>query len=281
MAKRRNYESEIEELRKSMGASIERAVRASGTDFADSIIAHASGGHCWRGVLASATYDLVGGNTSDAVEMAGGLQLTHFSTLATDDLPSFDNARMRRGKPSYWVEHGEAQTILATHVAKDIGRDMILACARRVSPYGKDSDYILSVNDLLTRHVIEITNAEYYGQTIDNPNPEELMRIARGQNGLMELAVLLGEKMGQENGYGDHIRDIAKRIARAFQIYDNEVDIEEDRDIERHTTATVLTKPQRQEIYHNDRAEILKSIDEVRQHSLLRYHVERMLPEKI
>ncbi len=54
-----------------------------------------------------------GGAAEDAKYPAAAIELLHNYTLIHDDLPSFDNDTMRRGKPTVWTKFGESTAILA------------------------------------------------------------------------------------------------------------------------------------------------------------------------
>ena len=73
-------------------------------------------GKCFRGTLMILTGDVLGtqGPARDAVlEAAMACEMVHTASLLIDDLPSMDNADLRRGTPAFHVSHGEATTILA------------------------------------------------------------------------------------------------------------------------------------------------------------------------
>ena len=73
-------------------------------------------GKCFRGTLMILTGDVLGtrGPARDAVlEAAAACEMVHTASLLIDDLPSMDNADLRRGTPAFHVSHGEATTILA------------------------------------------------------------------------------------------------------------------------------------------------------------------------
>lgn len=50
---------------------------------------------------------------SDAIAAATALELLHCASLVHDDLPCFDDADQRRGKPSVHVKYGETLAVLA------------------------------------------------------------------------------------------------------------------------------------------------------------------------
>ena len=73
-------------------------------------------GKCFRGTLMILTGDVLGTRdpARDAVlEAATACEMVHTASLLIDDLPSMDNADLRRGTPAFHVSHGEATTILA------------------------------------------------------------------------------------------------------------------------------------------------------------------------
>ncbi len=66
-----------------------------------------------RPVLTLLCADICGGSTARALPAACAMELIHASSLMLDDLPSMDDAPLRRGRPANHLEFGEAITILA------------------------------------------------------------------------------------------------------------------------------------------------------------------------
>ncbi len=66
-----------------------------------------------RGILTLASCELLKGRAEDALPLACAVELTHASALILDDLPSMDDATLRRGKPTLHTVVGEANAILA------------------------------------------------------------------------------------------------------------------------------------------------------------------------
>jgi geranylgeranyl diphosphate synthase type II len=73
----------------------------------------AGGGKRVRPVLCLATAEAAGTEAEAALPAAAALELVHNFSLVHDDLPSLDDDRIRRGRPSTWAEYGEAIGILA------------------------------------------------------------------------------------------------------------------------------------------------------------------------
>jgi geranylgeranyl diphosphate synthase, type II len=72
-----------------------------------------AGGKRIRPVLALATAESLGLETSHVLPLAAALELIHTYSLIHDDLPAMDDDDMRRGKPTLHKAHGEDVAILA------------------------------------------------------------------------------------------------------------------------------------------------------------------------
>jgi geranylgeranyl diphosphate synthase type II len=66
-----------------------------------------------RGILVVACCELCKGRGEDALPLACAVEMVHASSLILDDLPSMDDATLRRGKPTLHKVVGEANAILA------------------------------------------------------------------------------------------------------------------------------------------------------------------------
>jgi len=67
-----------------------------------------------RGVLVLASAELLRGDEDAVLPLAGAVEMVHASSLILDDLPSMDDASLRRGKPALHRVVGEANAILAS-----------------------------------------------------------------------------------------------------------------------------------------------------------------------
>jgi geranylgeranyl diphosphate synthase type II len=72
-----------------------------------------AGGKRVRGVLVLATCELLRGSREAAMPLAAAVEMVHASSLILDDLPSMDDATLRRGRSALHLELGEANAILA------------------------------------------------------------------------------------------------------------------------------------------------------------------------
>ena len=66
-----------------------------------------------RGVVVLASAEMLKGRREDALPLACAVEMVHAASLILDDLPSMDDATLRRGKPTLHKVAGEANAILA------------------------------------------------------------------------------------------------------------------------------------------------------------------------
>jgi geranylgeranyl pyrophosphate synthase len=66
-----------------------------------------------RGILVMAAGEASGGKAERLVDAAAAVEMIHTCSLILDDLPSMDDARLRRGEPALHREVGEDLAILA------------------------------------------------------------------------------------------------------------------------------------------------------------------------
>jgi geranylgeranyl diphosphate synthase type II len=71
------------------------------------------GGKRIRPVISLATGEACGAPVEQVMPAALSVELVHNFSLVHDDLPSLDDDRERRGKPSVWAAHGEGTAVLA------------------------------------------------------------------------------------------------------------------------------------------------------------------------
>lgn len=114
-------------------------------------------GKLYRPRLFLASYHALGGNAAEKfVDIAAAVEILHTSTLIHDDLPSLDDAELRRGVSTVHREFGEATAILAG--------DMLLNLAFKcVVGLSAPSELVLQ----LTRAFALATSEIMEGQVLD------------------------------------------------------------------------------------------------------------------
>lgn len=176
-----------------------------------------------RAVLALLCADLFG-KADAAMPVAAAVELVHASSLILDDLPSMDDAPLRRGRRTNHLAYGEAIAILAAFSLLNLAYDTIAASypgetGRAIARLLADaigSDGLIGgqVEDLLaTEHQISF---------------ETLERIHRRKTGaLFSASATAGAMIGGASS--DQIAAVAayaKNLGLAFQIVDDLLDVE-------------------------------------------------------
>jgi geranylgeranyl diphosphate synthase type II len=179
-----------------------------------------------RPVLTLLAAELCGGASSRATTAAAVMELVHASSLILDDLPSMDDAPLRRGQKANHLEFGEAIAILAAFGLLNLAYGTLARtyepsiCTRLVSilsdAVGSDGLIGGQATDLLA--------------TDQQISFETLERIHRGKTGaLFSAAATTGAVVS--GATTDIIRSLsayAKNLGLAFQIIDDLLDVEGD-----------------------------------------------------
>jgi geranylgeranyl diphosphate synthase type II len=177
-----------------------------------------------RAVLTLLAAELCGGPPARAVPAAAVIELVHASSLILDDLPSMDNAPLRRGQKANHLEFGEAIAVLAAFGLLN------LAYGTLASAY--DPALATRVSSLLAEAVG--TEGLIGGQTLDLLATDQqisfqvLERIHRGKTGALFSAaatagaIVAGAAADAVGSLGAY----AKNLGLAFQIIDDLLDVE-------------------------------------------------------
>ncbi|MEO6214273.1 MAG: polyprenyl synthetase family protein [Vicinamibacterales bacterium] len=179
-----------------------------------------------RPVLTLLTAELCGGKTPRALPIAAAMELVHASSLILDDLPSMDDAPLRRGRPSNHLEFGEAIAILAAFALLNLSFATI---ANSCEP-----ELAAPIVTLLSDAVG--TNGLVGGQAADllatdtQIGFDMLERIHRGKTGALFVAAASAGALSA--GAGPEavasLAAYAKNLGLAFQIVDDLLDVEGD-----------------------------------------------------
>ncbi len=176
-----------------------------------------------RPVLTLLSAELCGGNIGRALAAATVMELVHASSLILDDLPSMDNAPLRRGRKANHLEFGEAIAILAAFGLLNLAFGTI---AR-----GYDAPLAARLTALLSDAIG--TDGLIGGQSADllatdqQINFEMLERIHRGKTGaLFSAAATAGALTAGASAEAiGSLAAFAKNLGLAFQIVDDLLDV--------------------------------------------------------
>ena len=179
-----------------------------------------------RAVLTLLAAELCGGAAAAAMVAAGVMEMVHASSLILDDLPSMDNAPLRRGKPANHLVYGEAISILAAFGLLDASFGVL----------SREYDAVTAAQ--LTGLLSEAVGGDGLigGQAADLLATDReisfgmLERIHRGKTGaLFSAAATAGAVTAK--GAAEPIAALqafAKNLGLAFQIIDDLLDVEGD-----------------------------------------------------
>jgi geranylgeranyl diphosphate synthase, type II len=179
-----------------------------------------------RPVLTLLAAELCAGDSTKALPAAAVMELVHASSLILDDLPSMDNAPLRRGRPANHRQHGEAIAILAAFGLLNLAfgtlsREYEPTLAARLSglvaaAVGPDGLIGAQSADLLA--------------TDQQISFETLERIHRGKTGALFSAAAVSGAMvaGATPDDVARLEAFARNLGLAFQIVDDLLDVEGD-----------------------------------------------------
>jgi len=179
-----------------------------------------------RAVLTLLSAELCGGAIAKALAAASAIEMIHASSLILDDLPSMDNAALRRGKPSNHVVFGESIAILAAFGLLDAAFGSV---ARAYEPAPGARLTTLFADAVGPDGLIGGQAADLLA-TDQQITFEMLERIHRGKTGALFSAAATAGAVTAD-GAADSIAALqafAKNLGLAFQIIDDLLDVEGD-----------------------------------------------------
>jgi len=176
-----------------------------------------------RAVLVLLCAELCRGDAARAVPAAAAIELVHSASLILDDLPSMDDAPLRRGRRANHLEFGEATAILAAFGLLNLAygtlaRSYEPALSTRMASLLSDA---VGPEGLIGGQELDL-RATDRGITF-----ETLERIHRGKTGALFVAAATcgaltaaapAEPIAALTGY-------AKNLGLAFQIVDDLLDV--------------------------------------------------------
>jgi geranylgeranyl diphosphate synthase type II len=179
-----------------------------------------------RPVLTLLCAELCGGRQDRALTAAAAIEMVHAASLILDDLPSMDDAPLRRGRPSNHKAFGEAVAILAAFALLN---DAYGAIARACDPplaarLTVSLSASVGIDGLIGGQADDLLATD---QQIDF---EMLERIHRGKTGALFVAAATAgaHTAGASADAVAALAAYAKNLGLAFQIIDDLLDVEGD-----------------------------------------------------
>jgi geranylgeranyl diphosphate synthase type II len=177
-----------------------------------------------RPVLTMLAAELCGGTSARALPAACVVELVHAASLILDDLPSMDDAPLRRGRPTNHRQFGEAIAILAAFGLLNMAFGTL---AREYEPALAAGASSLLANAVGLEGLIGGQAADLLA--IDTQISFEMLeRIHRGKTGSLFNASATAGAMtaGASPAHIASLSAFAKNLGLAFQIIDDLLDVE-------------------------------------------------------
>lgn len=177
-----------------------------------------SGGARIRPQLCTAVAYACGMNAPQLTQAAGvAIELMHCASLVHDDMPAFDNADIRRGRPSVHIAYGEALALLT-------GDGLIVMAYQVLLHAGKTHpDRLIALLQTLS-DAVGVPNGIVAGQAWECEPRADLSQYQRAKTGALFVAATcagaesagvdpgpwraLGECLGEAYQVADDIRDV-------------------------------------------------------------------------
>jgi len=151
-----------------------------------------------------------------ARELAIALELVHCASLVHDDLPCFDNALVRRGRPSVQARFGESLAVL-------VGDALIVGAFDVVGRAVVESPRLVPAIGVLA-NAVGARGGLVAGQAWEAEPHADLGRYHRAKTGaLFEAAVTMGALAG--SGRPDEWLPLGETIGAAYQLADDILDL--------------------------------------------------------
>lgn len=187
------------------------------------------GGKRIRSIIMLAIAELVDAPLQTVLNSAAGIEMIHTSTLILDDLPSMDDALLRRNKPALHRVYGEGVTILVANVLLLEGIRLIL------------EDLIKKISDpqelsKLSRELFSAIGKDgvMVGQYLDLHLSNRKLKIREIEEihskktvSLFEISAKIAGVLSGLNAVElKAVRDYARYFGMAFQISDDIIALE-------------------------------------------------------
>ena len=187
-----------------------------------------SSGKRVRGILTLAAGECSGARAARLLDAAAALEMIHASSLVLDDLPSMDDAELRRGEPTLHRRFGEDLAILASVALLNHAYGLLSRNHAAMAPRRWSSDRFMTT-------IVEAVgwNGTIGGESVDLHSDsatldfETLEYIHSRKTGTLFVAAASAGAM-LANAPEQVIRSIeayAKNLGLAFQITDDILDV--------------------------------------------------------
>jgi len=183
-------------------------------------------GKRFRPMLTLLTAEAFGAPIARALDVACSMEMVHAASLVLDDLPSMDDARLRRGRPTTHRVYGEADAILAS--VGLLTRAFGVIGAADCLPAEHRSELVMSLAEAVGFHGLVAGQALDLAERNRPRTVAELDALNHRKTGVLMMAAaeagaLIG---GADPAARRELGEFARRIGLAFQIRDDLIDVD-------------------------------------------------------
>jgi geranylgeranyl diphosphate synthase type II len=194
-----------------------------------------SAGKRVRGILTIAVGESFGAKPERLVAAAAAMEMIHASSLILDDLPSMDDAMMRRGAPALHREFGEDLAILAAVALLNHSYGLVAenhaACTPRRWPLVQVMQRVVDAvgwNGTIAGESVDLHPSSYRGTSPPDFDTLEFIH-SRKTGALFVAAAAVGGMLANIHPAPlQRIEVFAKNLGLAFQITDDILDVTAD-----------------------------------------------------
>ena len=181
-----------------------------------------------RPILSLLVAEVLRGNPDTVLPAGCAIEMVHTASLILDDLPSMDDAKTRRGRPTCHVAHGEATAILAAFALMNRAFEIVASGWDG----GPDPTQRLSISRELARAIGQdgliagqSVDLQMTDRTIDFPTLEFIH--SRKTGALFVASAAMGALAARAPAADTAaVKAYAKNLGLAFQIVDDILNVE-------------------------------------------------------
>lgn len=187
-----------------------------------------AGGKRLRPVILLATHSLLGGDLTESLPLAGGLEMIHTYSLIHDDLPAMDNDDFRRGIPTNHRVFGEGIAILSgdalLNFAYETMLDNALLYPEKILNHVRAIETIAKAAGIKGMVGGQVVDLENEGKDI---NPDTLQYIHDHKTGALFRASITASIMLEEpsDQISNALIEYGRSLGLAFQVKDDILDV--------------------------------------------------------
>ena len=201
-----------------------------------------AGGKRLRPMLMEETYHLCGGKGRIVEPFMAAMEMIHTYSLVHDDLPAMDNDEYRRGKKTTWAVYGDGLAVLCGDALLNYAFETALtafdSCICEEIPMVERYKMVARALQVLAAKagvhgMIGGQTADVEAEKLKEVSEEHLNFIYEHKTAdLIEASMMIGAILsGADETIIEKMRNCAYNIGIAFQIQDDILDIEGDKEV--------------------------------------------------